>query len=167
MKNNDRLYTIFISSDDKIFGTNNNANFDINFASFLPQNKNIAFYKLRFTFNSNSGIFEDDNNTKYSSAILSIDFGNKALTYDANTKSASNKVGFLTLTPTGYNNLLHKSGVYIKPPQSNIINVKLVNTEIQNAFPNQLLMQNTTTSIKSDFPSWNMTIELQPLYESL
>ena len=44
---NKKVYTIFLRSGDKLAGsTNNNAVFNINFPSFLPQD--ISLYKLRF-----------------------------------------------------------------------------------------------------------------------
>ena len=50
-------YTLFLSSNDKISGTNNNANFDINFDDFLP--RNYDQYKMAFSFQSGGGQYKD------------------------------------------------------------------------------------------------------------
>jgi hypothetical protein len=43
-----KSYTLFISSNDKVDGTNNNATFNINWDSFLPREYDT--YKLGFSF---------------------------------------------------------------------------------------------------------------------
>jgi hypothetical protein len=41
-------YTLFLNSTDKVSGTNNNANYDVNWDDFLP--RDIDYYKVVFLF---------------------------------------------------------------------------------------------------------------------
>jgi hypothetical protein len=53
----DRSYTLFLSSADKVSGTNNSANFDVNWDSFLPREYSI--FKVTFSFQSGGGNYKD------------------------------------------------------------------------------------------------------------
>jgi hypothetical protein len=52
-----KSYTLFISSNDKISGTNNNAQFNINWNDFLP--KEYDTYKMTFSFQTGGGYYTD------------------------------------------------------------------------------------------------------------
>jgi hypothetical protein len=56
-----KSYTLYISSTDKISGTNNNANFQINWVDFLPTKHKE--YKMTFSFQSGGGNYKDTNST--------------------------------------------------------------------------------------------------------
>ena len=43
-----KSYTLYLSSVDKVSGTNNNATFNVNFQDFLP--KEYDTYKIGFSF---------------------------------------------------------------------------------------------------------------------
>ena len=51
-------YTLYLNSVDKINGGNNyNANFNVNWDSFLP--RDFAFYKVYFSFQTVGGNYKD------------------------------------------------------------------------------------------------------------
>ena len=54
-------YTLFMTSQDKVSGTNNNAMFNVNWESFLPRDYDT--YQLSFSFNATAGYYKDTNNT--------------------------------------------------------------------------------------------------------
>ena len=50
-------YTVFISSTDKVSGTNNNGTYQINWDDILPRNYNN--FKMAFTFQTGGGKYQD------------------------------------------------------------------------------------------------------------
>ena len=52
-----KTYSLVISSQDKIGGTNNNATFLVNWRDFLPED--VTNYKVNFTFQSTAGSYVD------------------------------------------------------------------------------------------------------------
>lgn len=52
-----KSYTLFLSSADKISGTNNQATFNINWDDFLPREYDT--YKMTFSFNTVGGYYKD------------------------------------------------------------------------------------------------------------
>ena len=52
-----KSYTLFISSNDKVSGTNNNGTYQINWDDFLPREYSI--YKTSFSFQSAGGNYKD------------------------------------------------------------------------------------------------------------
>jgi hypothetical protein len=56
---NDKSYSLFMSSSDKVSGTNNNAVFQVNWDDFLP--RNYTTYKVAFSFQSAGGNYKDTN----------------------------------------------------------------------------------------------------------
>jgi hypothetical protein len=54
-------YTLYISSNDKISGSNNNGVYDVNYSDFLPQD--FDKYKVGFAFQSGGGQYKDVTNT--------------------------------------------------------------------------------------------------------
>lgn len=52
-----RSYTLFISSSDKVSGSNNNANFNVNWDDFLP--REFSTYKMSFSYQSGGGNYKD------------------------------------------------------------------------------------------------------------
>ena len=66
-------YNLVINSADKVSGNNNNANYNINFQDFLPQNYDK--YKIIFSAQTAGGYYKDGTrNNIFSSAKLLIDF---------------------------------------------------------------------------------------------
>jgi hypothetical protein len=60
-------YTVFLNSNDKVSGTNNNANYQINWSDFLPNN--VEKYKLVFSFQTAGGYYKDNFSNFQISAI--------------------------------------------------------------------------------------------------
>jgi hypothetical protein len=52
-----KSYTLFLSSTDKISGNNNSAQFQVNWADFLP--RDVSDYKMSFSFQSGGGYYKD------------------------------------------------------------------------------------------------------------
>jgi hypothetical protein len=84
-------YTLYLSSLNKISGSANNADFNINWDTFLP--RKWDYYKVRFTFLSKGGYFFDSisNSTNYSTGKIYADFGSNSFSYDT-AKSGSSLV---------------------------------------------------------------------------
>ena len=97
----DKSYTLFLSSADKVSGTNNSANFNVNWDSFLPREYSI--YKVTFSFQSGGGNYKDTQFTAVSTngVLTCATILNGLLTF---TTANMNAAGF---TPTG------KAGIYI------------------------------------------------------
>jgi hypothetical protein len=56
-----RTYTLYINSSDKISGTNNAAVFNVDWEEFLPHNYNE--YKMVFSFQTTGGYYKDTGST--------------------------------------------------------------------------------------------------------
>lgn len=94
----DQSYLLFLNSQDKISGSNNDATFYINWDTFLPRKPEQ--YEMSFMFNSGSGHFTDNgpNTHFYTSAKIKADFQGKNYTYDTATKSQSLVLGAIRRT---------------------------------------------------------------------
>lgn len=64
-----KSYTLFVSSNDKISGTNNQATFNINWDDFLP--KEYDTYKMTFSFQTAGGYYIDNTFTSGNSSMVS------------------------------------------------------------------------------------------------
>jgi len=62
-----KSYTVFLNSTDKISGSNNNANYQINWDDFLP--RDVDFYKVVFSFQTSGGYYRDNYSQFQISAI--------------------------------------------------------------------------------------------------
>ena len=51
-------YTLFLNSSDKVSGTNNNANYDVNWDAFLP--RDIEYFKVVYSFQTAGGYYRDN-----------------------------------------------------------------------------------------------------------
>ena len=54
-------YTLFLNSSDKVSGTNNNANYDVNWDDFLP--RDIEYFKVVYSFQTSGGYYRDNFST--------------------------------------------------------------------------------------------------------
>lgn len=63
-------YSLFISSTDKISGTNNNGQYNINWDDFLPRGYN--FFKMIFNFQTGGGYYKDYTGSTTQSNIQTI-----------------------------------------------------------------------------------------------
>jgi len=62
-----KSYTVFLNSTDKVSGSNNNANYQINWDDFLP--RDVDFYKVVFSFQTSGGYYRDNYSQFQISAI--------------------------------------------------------------------------------------------------
>lgn len=62
-----KSYTVFLNSNDKVSGSNNNATYQINWDDFLP--RDVDFYKVVFSFQTAGGYYKDNSATLKISAI--------------------------------------------------------------------------------------------------
>jgi len=88
-----KTYTLFINSNNKISGTNNNANYQINW-DFLPHD--CQNFKVAFSFNTASGYYKDNTATPifYGNCKIVCDFDTKEFTYDTSTLGKSICLGY-------------------------------------------------------------------------
>jgi len=99
-----KSYTLFISSVDKVSGTNNNATFDVNWDSFLPREYDT--YKVAYSFQTAGGQYKD--NTQFTSTGTWTFNGSQLTIPASQTYTGTLKVGMFI---TGSS--LIKAGTYI------------------------------------------------------
>ena len=87
-------YNIYINSNDKMSGKNNNATFQINWDDFLP--RNYKYYNVTFSFQTAPGFYKDDttNSKFYSNCEINCDFYTKTFSFDTSTKASSIRLGY-------------------------------------------------------------------------
>ena len=87
-------YNIYISSNDKMSGKNNNATFQINWNDFLP--RNYKYYNVTFSFQTAPGFYKDDttNSKFYANCEINCDFYTKTFSFDTSTKASSITLGY-------------------------------------------------------------------------
>ena len=174
-----QTYTLFINSNDKISGTNNNGYYDIHWDDFLP--RDYTAYKMIYSFQTTGGYYGDGtySSTRYvfSTAKVIMNLQGRNYSYDTSTKSPSVSLGFIQRdlqTSTSSSNCL--SCFYLQNPPKTISrpNQNLINIQIVNAYnstsTNQVLLTDTTTatggSLSSDMTSWTMICEFIPIGDS-
>ena len=95
-----RIFNFYISSDEKTTGTNNNANYFIDWSAILPRGK----YKCNFTYTSCFFNYVRDTDGSFSilPALLHINLGcNSNYIYSNNIISNTDVVGILKWYPFG------------------------------------------------------------------
>ena len=161
-------YTLFMSSQDKISGSNNNAVFNVNWESFLP--RDFDSYQLNFCFNVTAGYYKDTNNTTvYSHCKIVLDLLGRSYSYDTSTSGPSITLGFADREPStatsntngfnawfGYN--IPKT---IARPTQSLINVKIYNT----SYNTSTLLVDTTSngSVTADMTPWTLVLSFIPI----
>ena len=105
-------YTLFLNSSDKVSGTNNNANYDVNWDDFLP--RDIDYYKVVYSFQTAGGYYRD-NFSQFKVTALSApvqctyQIATPAV-YNATTNTTSFVVSVLTNGPLLLNNYVTTGG---------------------------------------------------------
>jgi hypothetical protein len=166
MTNNKLFYTLVLNSQDKSSGTNNNANFSINWATFLPDEPYA--YEVLFTFISAGGYYVDgtydDVLTNYDNARIVIDFGNRTYTLDSGTQSNTKTVCIAKYISSSFECKLRDSvRICMNKPTQNNFTVKVLN---HNFADNTTLLVDTNaagTTLAADMTSWTMAIEFHPI----
>ena len=167
-------YTLFINSNDKVSGSNNNAVFDIHWDDFLP--RDFTEYKMIFSFQTTGGFYGDGtySSTRYvfSTAKVLMNLQGRSFSYDTSTKSPSISLGFIQRdiqTSTTSSNTL--SCFYLQNPPKTLSrpNQNLINVQIMNSYNNILLTDTTAAtggSLATDMTSWTLICEFIPVGES-
>ncbi len=165
-----KTYTLYLSSADKISGKNNNATFNINWASFLPQN--YTTFKVCYSFQTAGGYYKDGASSNFNNCKIVCDFGARSYSYDTSTNAPSNTLGFaqrdLQTTTTNSNSF---AGFFyqfpaktISRPTQNNLTVSIYNTSLQNNLSNQLLLTTDNTgALSTDMTAWTLVLELIPV----
>ena len=130
-------YTLFLSSADKISGTNNNAKFNVNWDLFLPRDYDT--FQVTFNFNITAGYYKDTGNTTvYSHAKVVLDTVGRSFSYDTGTYGPSLILGYANREPSsntanstcGFNSFFaYNSPKTINRPTESQIKVKIYNVK--------------------------------------
>lgn len=115
-------YTLFLNSSDKVSGTNNNANYDVNWDSFLP--RDIEYFKVVYSFQTAGGYYRDNFSTfkvtTYTAPVQCTYQIAVAPVYDATTNTTSFVVSVLNNGPLLLNNNIGYGGIkYLIIQQAN------------------------------------------------
>lgn len=173
-----KVYNFYINSADKISGTNNNANFYINWDSILPHD-GVNYYKVSFSFQTCSGYYKDavsnsQNGTYtlydklFSNIKILTNFQSSNISYDTSTKSQSLILGYVT------RDIQNASATYsigntfscffdynapkiITKPNSSSFNVQLINS-----YSNIALTDTNSAGVAfTDCTNWTMILQLE------
>ena len=170
-------YNIYINSNDKISGKNNNATFQINWDDILP--RNYKYFNVTFSFQTASGYYKDDvtNNRYYPNCEIICDFYTKTFSYDTTTKSNSITLGYCQrdIQPSTYKNTFSCSYTYNCPkiitrPVNNIITITIYNMVAIVSGSNTLLVDTTnatTPVLLTDMTAWTMIMCFTPIESSI
>jgi hypothetical protein len=88
----DKIYNLYISSSDKLSGTNNNCSFFVQWDTFLP--KKYTTFKVGFTCSS-PGPYVDGAGVYYGSCELQLNTHSKNFSYETSSRGQSNVLGYL------------------------------------------------------------------------
>jgi hypothetical protein len=121
-------YTLFLNSTDKVSGTNNNANYDVNWDDFLP--RDIDNYKVVFSFQTAGGYYRD-NFSQFKVTVLTAPvqctYQASAVVYNALTNSTSLVISVLINGPLLLNNnVLYGGKSYLITQQANAVGDTLI-----------------------------------------
>jgi hypothetical protein len=130
-------YTLHLSSNDRISGSDNNAVFNINWASFLPSQYDK--FKVRYSFLITAGLYVDTAESNFCSCQIVVNFQGQSLSYSTTNDSATLILGYAQREyPSTYNcfasHLLDYPPKTISKPTQNILNVQIYNPNLQNSF---------------------------------
>ena len=161
-------YTLFMTSQDKVSGTNNNAVFNVNWESFLP--RDFDTYQLDFSFHVNAGYYKDTlNTTVYSHCKVVLDFMGRSYSYDTLSTGPSLTLGFANREPSTATSNTNGFNVWygynvpktISRPTQSIINVKIYNTSY--AAPTLLVDTSNAGVASADMTTWMLTLSFIPI----
>jgi len=121
-------YTLFLNSTDKVSGTNNNANYDVNWDDFLP--RDIDNYKVVFSFQTAGGYYRDNFSQFKVTALtapVQCTYQTSAIIYNPITNSTSLLISVLTNGPLFLNsNVLYGGKSYLITQQANAVGDTLI-----------------------------------------
>lgn len=166
-------YTLFLSSDDKVSGSNNNAVFNVNWESFLP--RNYDQFKVCYSFLTAGGNYKDGiSNSNFNNCKIVCNFQGRSLSYGTSNNGPSSILGFgqrdmqnSTSTSNSFATFFYQfPAKTISRPTQNALNIQVYNAGLQNGLANQLLVDTSTTALLTDMTSWQMVMEFIPVAPS-
>jgi hypothetical protein len=163
-------YTLFLDSDDKVSGTNNNATFNINWVAFLPMK--YSYYKVIFNFQTVGGYYKDGGVGIFSNARIYTNLQGNTFSYDSTTNSGTKLLGFIkrdlqntqSTINTFSSSLYDNASKTIVLPSSNLFTVSIYNN-----YSNVLLLDTSAdgTAFAGDMGSWLAMLEFIPISDSI
>ena len=172
-----KSYTLFLSSADKVSGTNNNAIFDIKWESFLP--KEFTQFKVAYSFVTTGGYYLDvslnGKQNNYNNCRIVADFNSRSCSYDSALIGPSLTLGYAQrdIQITGSSSNCFSSFFYQFPgktiftPTQNSLNIRVYNPGLQVGVVNQLLVNTLVNGTPiGDMTNWNMVLEFVPISQS-
>lgn len=166
-------YTLYLSSDDKVTGSNNNATFNVNWASFLP--RDYDQFKVCYSFLTAGGNYKDGTaNSNFNNCKIVCDFQGRSLSYGSSNNGPTNILGFAQRDMQNSQSTSNSFATFfyqfpaktISKPTQNTLNVQIYNAGLQNNATNQLLVDTTGTTLSTDMTSWQMVLEFIPVAPS-
>jgi hypothetical protein len=166
-------YTLVLNSADKVSGTNNNATFNINWASFLPMK--YSYYKVIFNFQTVGGNYKDGTYntvvTSFSTAKIVTNLQGATFSYDSSTNAGTNVLGLIQRdiqTTTSSSNTIacffyQNASKTIVRPSSNLFTISVYN----NYLVNTLLVDTTGAALTADMTAWTAMLEFIPISDSM
>ena len=173
-------YNIYINSNDKMSGKNNNATFQINWNDFLP--RNYKYYNVTFSFQTAPGYYKDDttNSKFYSNCEINCDFYTTTFSFDTATKANSLTLGYAQrdIQTASGNNLKNTFACFynyncpktIVRPENNLITISIYNMAAIVGGTNTLLFDTdnaTSPTVASDMTAWSMIMSFSPVKYSI
>ena len=162
-----KSYLLNLDSRDKISGKNNDANFNINWDSFLPRIP--TQYEVSFLFQSAGGSYADaGKNNLFSSCNIKADFTKNSKTFDSTTNSKSDILGFGRRTiQSGYSEYSsifeYNPKKVISTPNQNLVNFQITNTTTGLPLYDNMGVYNSTIAVANTSGSNIVTVTLASL----
>ena len=99
-------YNLYLASNDKVSGTNNNAVFNVNWEAFLP--RDFDTYQIMFNMNVVAGYYKDiSGTTSLSHVKVVLDTQGRSFSYDTSTSSPSFTLGYANREPSNATSTLN------------------------------------------------------------
>jgi hypothetical protein len=173
-------YTLYLNSNDKVSGNNNNAIFNVNWDSFLS--REYDQYKVSYSFITAGGNYKDGTaytgttTCNFNNCRIICDFQGRSLSYNTATNASSNILGFAqrdmqssTSTSNSFSCFFYQfPAKTIARPNQNQLNIQIYNAGLQLSQYNQLLIDSNVagTALGTDMTSWAMVMEFIPVAQS-
>ena len=159
-------YNLYLSSNDKVSGTNNNAVFNVNWEAFLP--RDFDTYQITFNMNVVAGYYKDvAGTTSLSHVKIVLDTQGRSWSYDTSTSGPSLTLGYANREPSNAQSSLNGFNAFfgynapktINKPTQNQINIKMYNVQ------GLALLTNTDNNgvAAADMTAWVMTLSFTPV----
>ena len=147
-------YTLFLNSSDKVSGTNNNANYDVNWNDFLP--RDIEYFKVVYSFQTSGGYYRDNFTQfkvlSYTAPVQASYQIAVAPVYNATTNLTSLVISVLINGPLLLNNYLTTGGrSYLITQQANAVgDTCIIQGNLSSLVLNTTYYQNHYTQLTCD-----------------